>query len=770
MQSSDIDELWSRAQKSSKHLEKTELSGSDEEGIFDDVEDDKDDTLWKLQRSSNRRKRKLASASEYFSNLQRAIQRRQQKREKLNRLLDPEQFDDTEDFEFNSRSLVTEISRHSNSRDKEQEIAIADSSKTITKSKPVDTQSSQRLEKANDDNKTSASVSGDGGRDSPIKDDTITSSNYFKFDERNFFSLPTFQPQVKEEAFRKIYAALEAPLKALEADGYEAYRQYNDQENTSDNTGRFRNFHAKHSQRERERKQEESIRNSLKNAIVNGDPREYQRKIFEIAKTRNTIVNLGTGAGKTLIALLLIREVWSAQGKVKEEQLDNIDHQSDANSESTKNENHKKQTLFMVPSVALAIQQGLTLRANLPHLHVQTACYTSASSRRARATLGTCDVIVTTHGVIQDLLMHYGDTFRMDRFNLVVIDECHYAGSGNHSYRHLMNKFYHSLEEQKRPRVLGLTASPLLNVKETHGDEHLSTMLDNLEKTLDAKLVTAAGLIASQKSGSFLNRVTDERTFHFRGANVNRSIPQADNLDLLPSRYREFKQLEQLYKDLGPLVTSIYCSVLQRELSKNSFENESMARFDRAVEHLKRIEEFCNHEIKFLPNMGRNDKVLALEELIETLIEERGGAKTIGLVFVQRRITAIALQCYFVWRNQQILGGVSKVVSTDWQFAKEARRRTSRSDTIFQLNGSKGDQRDNRDDQFDDSIDDPFHIFQQRNERQDEMAIDRTDQSNEKDIEEFDTQFMDAETVSEDEMEDPVWRSSANDSFRRLGK
>ena len=771
MQGSDeIDELWSRAQKSSNHLEKTELSGRDEEGIFDDVEDDNDDTLWKIQQTNNRRKRKLASASEYFSNLQRAIQRRQQKREELNRLLDPEQFDDTEDFEFHSRPVVTEISHNSNSRDKEQEIAIADTSKTITKRKQVGTHSSQRREKAKDDNQTSASVSGDGGRESPIQDDTITSSNYFKFDERKFFSLPTFQPQVKEEAFRKIYAALEAPLKTLEENGYEAYRQYNDQENTSDNTGRFHKFHAKHSQRERERKREESIRNSLKNAIVNGDPREYQRKIFEIAKTRNTIVNLGTGAGKTLIALLLIREVWSAQGKVKQEQSDNIDHQSDENSESTKNENHKKQTLFMVPSVALAIQQGLTLRANLPHLHVQTACYTSASSRRARATLAACDVIVTTHGVIQDLLMHYGDTFRMDRFNLVVIDECHYAGSGNHSYRHLMNKFYHSLDQQKRPRVLGLTASPLLNVKETHGDEHLSTMLDNLEKTLDAKLVTAAGLIASQKSGGFLNRVTDERTFHFRGANVNRSIPQADNLDLLPSRYREFKQLEQLYKDLGPLVTSIYCSVLQRELSKNSFENESIARFDRAVEHLKRIEEFCNHEIKFLPNMGRNDKVLALEELIETLIEERGGAKTIGLVFVERRITAIALQCYFVWRNQQILGGVSKVASTDWQFAKEARRRTSRSDTIFQLNGSKGDQRDNRNDQFDDSIDDPFHIFQQRQERQDEMAIDRTVQSSEKDVEESETQFMDAETDSEDEMDDPTGRSSANDSFRRLGK
>lgn len=247
---------------------------------------------------------------------------------------------------------------------------------------------------------------------------------------------------------------------------------------------------------------------------------------------------------------------------------------------------------------------------------------------------------------------------------------------------------------------------------------------------------------------------------------MNRTIPQADNLDLLPSRYREFKQLEQLYKDLGPLVTSIYCSVLQRELSKNSYENESVLQFNRAIEHLQRTEEFCNHEIKFLPNMGRNDKVLALEELIETLIEEKGGAKTIGLVFVERRITAIALHCYFVWRNQQMLGSNSGGAKSDWQFAKQARRQTTRSDTIFQLRGIN-----DGDDKFDDSVDDPFHIFQNENKIKDEMVSERVDLSSEEDVDEFDsTQFMDAESDSEDEVEDPVGGSSTKDSFRRLGK
>ena len=490
-----------------------------------------------------------------------------------------------------------------------------------------------------------------------------SSSSYFKFNERKFFSPPTFKPDTKDEAFRRIYAAIEEPMKKLEIDGYEAYKQYLDDCNKNNSYNyskngtrtnliyRLKNFDSTNS--DRIKKREESIRKSLRDALVNGDPREYQRTIYEVAKKRNTIVNLGTGSGKTLIALLLIRDIWSSseekdlkekkENKNKQQKLskmiqqsskkskDDINNINDNNSgnninkmnidnnddddnlkSTTKKENKKQQTLFLVPSVALAIQQSLTLRANLPRLRVETACYASTSSKRARISLGKCDIIVATHGAIQDLLMHYGDTFSMERFNLVVIDECHYAASGNHTYRHLMEKFYHTLELERRPRILGLTASPLLNVKESHSIEQLKTMLDNLESTLDSKLVSAAGLIvvedddndttATTTTNNILNRVIDERALDFCGTNTNRSIPSADNLDLLPSRYREFKQLEHLYKDLGPLVLTIYCAVLRRELSRNVFENESSHQFDRAMNHLRRIVEFCDQEIMILPN------------------------------------------------------------------------------------------------------------------------------------------------------------------------
>jgi hypothetical protein len=542
-------------------------------------------------------------------------------------------------------------------------------------SKPITTETNNIH---NNNNNKSSSNKSSSNRRNPYS----SSSSYFKFNERKFFSPPTFKPDTKDEAFRRIYAAIEEPVKLLENDGFEAYKQYLDDccadgadadggggggggsrggnksnnYNNNKNGGksllyRLRNFD--NTNPDRIKKREESIRKSLRDALVNGDPREYQRTIYEVAKKRNTIVNLGTGSGKTLIALLLIREIWSTseekdlkekkKKKNNEKELkmipeskkskdennddnnkDNNDNDNDNDDNkvnvddnvnlkpTTKKKKEKQQTLFLVPSVALAIQQSLTLRANLPRLRVETACYASTSSKRARISLGKCDIIVATHGAIQDLLMHYGDTFSMERFNLVVIDECHYAASGNHTYRHLMEKFYHTLELEKRPRVLGLTASPLLNVKESHSDEQLETMLNNLESTLDSKMVSAAGLIVVEDdddnttgattTNSILNRVIDERALDFCRTNTNRSIPSADNLDLLPSRYREFKQLEHLYKDLGPLVLTIYCAVLRRELSINVFENESNHQFDRAMNHLRRIVEFCDQEIMILPN------------------------------------------------------------------------------------------------------------------------------------------------------------------------
>ena len=236
----------------------------------------------------------------------------------------------------------------------------------------------------------------------------------------------------------------------------------------------------------------------------------------------------------------------------------------------------------------------MTLRANLPNYSVQTACYASSNSEKARKSLATSNVIVATHGAIMDLLMHYADIFQMSRFNLLVIDECHYA-TGSHSYAEFMKKFYHALPKDMRPHVLGLTASPLVNVKQSHSKEQLSMMLEKLETTLDATLAPVANLI-SEYNSSLLVKSATERVVKYKGTNFGKDIPSADNLDLHGSRYREFRQLSHLYKELGPLVVTLYCKTLIRELSRNEFESETMQQFNRAVKHLMHVASFCEQE------------------------------------------------------------------------------------------------------------------------------------------------------------------------------
>lgn len=269
---------------------------------------------------------------------------------------------------------------------------------------------------------------------------------------RNFLFAPAVSTEEVAATSETIKSDLDTILKKVEQGGRKAYLDYQEE---------LKRMNEESTENETEKKQ------AIEDALIHGTPRDYQTKLFEIAKTQNTIINLGTGKGKTLIALMCIR------------------HYSEELSDG-------KQTLFVVPSVPLALQQTNTLKANLP-FSVGTACLAVSHSGSSRKKLSESQIVVATHGAIHDLLMHYGDIFQMSKFNLVVFDECHYA-SGNHHYSTIMKKWYHTLPENERPRILGLTASPLVSVKHTHSDERLQSMLESLEAILDATVASLKDL------------------------------------------------------------------------------------------------------------------------------------------------------------------------------------------------------------------------------------------------------------------------------------
>ena len=171
--------------------------------------------------------------------------------------------------------------------------------------------------------------------------------------------VPSVEVKVKDNLVKSV--------DLLEEQGYEAYRQWKTKITAKDEA--------------KTKAEQKTMEEALEDAKIEGQPRHYQQQLFEIACTQNTIVNLGTGAGKTLIGLMVIR------------------HFAPSFQEG-------KQVLFMVPSVALAIQQSTTLRANLPY-SVKVACYSTCTSIKARKELQKCKIIVATHGAVSILLKEH---------------------------------------------------------------------------------------------------------------------------------------------------------------------------------------------------------------------------------------------------------------------------------------------------------------------------------------------------------------------------
>jgi ERCC4-related helicase len=69
-------------------------------------------------------------------------------------------------------------------------------------------------------------------------------------------------------------------------------------------------------------------------------------------------------------------------------------------------------------------------------------------------------------------------------------------------------------------------------------------------------------------------------------------------------------------------------------------------------QHLLTIASFCEELCKKDPDAGRTEKLTILEEILEMEVEYNGTENSVGVVFVDRRITALALYNYFKEREK----------------------------------------------------------------------------------------------------------------------
>ncbi len=163
--------------------------------------------------------------------------------------------------------------------------------------------------------------------------------------------------------------------------------------------------------------------------LIDISPRQYQQKIFETAKDRNTLVVLPTGLGKTLIALLITVERLKAFAPSK--------------------------VLFLAPTRPLAEQHYEYFQKHLSELYADRQLFTGeVPAIKRKKIFQTAEIIFSTPQCIGNDLVK--GLYNLEEVSLIIFDEAHRCLK-NYDYTKVVD-FYK--RQARNQRIIGLTASP----------------------------------------------------------------------------------------------------------------------------------------------------------------------------------------------------------------------------------------------------------------------------------------------------------------------
>ena len=268
--------------------------------------------------------------------------------------------------------------------------------------------------------------------------------------------------------------------------------------------------------------------------------RPYQLELYRQSLDRNSIVYLDTGAGKTLVSILLLQHFLLPHDPISSQLLQNYRHQLHLfnASASISDGGHAKwmeemranwpkvgrKVVFLVPTVPLVEQQarviafhsdatvGQFLSSDTDITTTTTTTTTTHNASTSSSSIYTtkmsfdffefqyafsqCQVWVLTPQTLLNALRH--GLLKMDmHISLLIFDECHHCAK-MHPYARIMSEFYHTLPTSSShpsasttstpPRVFGMTASPILSKVST---KQMSVeKLMELQRLLDATIIT----------------------------------------------------------------------------------------------------------------------------------------------------------------------------------------------------------------------------------------------------------------------------------------
>ena len=202
-------------------------------------------------------------------------------------------------------------------------------------------------------------------------------------------------------------------------------------------------------------------------SLTRQNPRDYQRELFLSAMSRNTLVYLPTGSGKTLIAAMVLS--------------------------CLKRLNPNKLMVFLVDRVPLAYQQSDYIKSQVPDLRVEMLVGEMEPSHRRKIHKliadKEVDLLVLTHQIFLNFLAVTNPPVRLTDVSVLVFDEAHHCRS-NHLYKQIM-AYYKNTPNKFKPVVLGLTASPAGENTVERTSLKLEELLENLCCSIATPVLTS---------------------------------------------------------------------------------------------------------------------------------------------------------------------------------------------------------------------------------------------------------------------------------------
>ncbi|KFB49809.1 AGAP012289-PA-like protein [Anopheles sinensis] len=433
-------------------------------------------------------------------------------------------------------------------------------------------------------------------------------------------------------------------------------------------------------------------------------PRDYQVEMKNICLTKNTLIFLPTGAGKTHIALMVMKEKsYQLQSSVEE---------------------GGKRMFFVANTIALAKQQAQFFSRHMPfnvRLYTSEVNVDAWKEDRWKKEFADVQIFVSTAQILLDVLRH--GYLSPVNINLIVFDECHRA-VGQHPMHAIMKEMI-TVSSDMRPRIVGLSGTLLF--KELKYAYLVPEELERLENTFNATIATVGNYEKYEHVRSFSTDPNEVVIFYTLptmlsvgrlcaelAANYVKSL-EAVHLSnyktislttLRQGRAKPIKEVQKAVKSfmtqlqaLGvfPASLAILGVIVQLELAKRSAE------CDKARVVMRDAIRFCETIRQMLASAMEgysveqqvlqfsSHRVRRLIQFLEGEYKQTDDVKRQSLVFVEQRFTAKVLyhviKVYF--RNMVKEQSLNPIITPEFIVGRNATMEESIEEIITQKQNRK---------------------------------------------------------------------------------